>query len=131
MMTPVYTVGPETPIPEVVRLRVERHISGVPVVGETGRPVGIVTRNDLLRAFLRTDAELEASPRQTLEELAPEAVRVEVRVQDGVLILSGEVGSGELARLVALVLRAPDGVVDVGASALRVASSPSGDADAS
>ena len=50
IMTPsVISVTPETPIPEVARLLLERHISAVPVIDTNGELRGIVSEGDLLR----------------------------------------------------------------------------------
>ncbi len=49
MTTNVVTVTPETPVPEVARLLLDRKISGVPVVDDSGRVVGIVSEGDLMR----------------------------------------------------------------------------------
>ena len=50
IMTPsVVSVTPETPIPEVARLLLERHISAVPVIDASGELRGIVSEGDLLR----------------------------------------------------------------------------------
>ncbi len=43
------TVREDTPLAEVIRLMLDRHISGVPVVARDGTLVGIVTEGDLLR----------------------------------------------------------------------------------
>lgn len=48
MTSSVITVTPETPIKEVAERLLQHHISGVPVVDEGGRVVGIVTEADLL-----------------------------------------------------------------------------------
>lgn len=48
MSAPVRTVGPEDHVSTVVELMLSYTISHVPVV-EDGRPVGIVTRRDMLR----------------------------------------------------------------------------------
>jgi CBS domain-containing protein len=48
MTTPVVTVRPETPLKEVARLLVEHRISGVPVVDDEGRVVGVVSEADFL-----------------------------------------------------------------------------------
>jgi acetoin utilization protein AcuB len=45
------SVAPTVPLAEVVRLMVERRIGGVPVVHQ-GKVVGIITKTDVLRAFL-------------------------------------------------------------------------------
>lgn len=50
MSTPAVTVRPETLMVEVAALLSHKGINRVPVVDEAGRPVGIVTRDDLVRA---------------------------------------------------------------------------------
>ena len=49
MTTSVVTVSPETDIAEAVKLMLERQISGVPVVDDSGRLIGILTEGDLMR----------------------------------------------------------------------------------
>lgn len=48
MTTQVLTVGPETPLKEVALLLVEHRISGVPVVDQDGRLLGVVSEADFL-----------------------------------------------------------------------------------
>ena len=48
MSAPVVTIRPETPVRDAVRLLLDRHISGLPVVDAEGRLIGIVTEADLL-----------------------------------------------------------------------------------
>jgi CBS domain-containing protein len=48
MSAPVVTVAPENSVRDAVRLMLDRHISGIPVVESDGRLVGIVTEADLL-----------------------------------------------------------------------------------
>jgi CBS domain-containing protein len=42
------TVTPTTPLSEAVRLLVDRQISGLPVVDETGKLVGVISESDLM-----------------------------------------------------------------------------------
>jgi CBS domain-containing protein len=49
MTTSVVTVSPETDMAEAVKLMLDRQISGVPVVDDTGRLIGILTEGDLMR----------------------------------------------------------------------------------
>jgi len=49
MVSPVITVSPDTAVSEVARILLDRGISGVPVVDESGQLVGIVTEGDLMR----------------------------------------------------------------------------------
>ena len=53
MTSPVFTVSPDTPVAQVARLLCDKHISGVPVVDDTGRLVGIVTEIDLIKRHAR------------------------------------------------------------------------------
>jgi CBS domain-containing protein len=49
MTRKILSVGPEATIAEAIRLMLDNQISGLPVVGEKGRLVGILTEGDLLR----------------------------------------------------------------------------------
>lgn len=50
VMTPEpVAVGPDTDVLEIARILLERRISGVPVVDEQGRVLGIVSEGDLVR----------------------------------------------------------------------------------
>lgn len=49
MSAPVHAVGPEAPLSQVLEIMLEYDINHVPVVDAEGRPVGIITRFDLLR----------------------------------------------------------------------------------
>jgi CBS domain-containing protein len=48
MTTAVSSVSPETPIGEVSKFLRDRGISAVPVVDETGIPIGMVSEGDLI-----------------------------------------------------------------------------------
>ncbi|MBD2580385.1 CBS domain-containing protein [Oscillatoria sp. FACHB-1406] len=49
LMTPnPITVQPQTPLREAIKLLVERDISGLPVVDETGKAVGVLSEADLM-----------------------------------------------------------------------------------
>jgi CBS domain-containing protein len=49
MTSPVHAVGLEAPLREVLDLMLTYDINHVPVVDEAGRPVGIISRFDLLK----------------------------------------------------------------------------------
>jgi CBS domain-containing protein len=49
----VLSVTPDTPVAHVARLLREKHISGVPVLNQQGRVVGIVTELDLIKRHAR------------------------------------------------------------------------------
>lgn len=56
MTTNVVSVGPETSVREVADILLARHISAVPVVGQSGELMGIVSEGDLMR---RTEGDTE------------------------------------------------------------------------
>ncbi|MEU2563208.1 CBS domain-containing protein [Streptomyces longispororuber] len=115
MSSPAVTVHPEQTVPDAARLMGRRGVERLPVVDEEDRLIGIATRSDLLRVFLRTDDDIR---RQVTEEilvgalgLPPDAVRPSVR--DGVVTLVGHVDlRGQAAEAVHRTWRL-DGVVGV------------------
>ncbi len=52
------TIGPDTPVEEIIRLLAETELPGLPVVDEDGRCVGIVTEADLVIADEQGDLHL-------------------------------------------------------------------------
>ena len=65
MTTDLFVVHPSTPVRDLIELLVERKISGVPVVGETGSPMGVVSMTDVMRLAsheLEVGGGLEAEP---------------------------------------------------------------------
>ena len=49
MTSPVVSIEPDTSVTQAIRIMLQRHISGLPVVDKDGRLVGVVTEGDLLR----------------------------------------------------------------------------------
>jgi CBS domain-containing protein len=49
MTSPVYTVAQDAKVAEAVRLMLQKHVSGLPVVDAAGKLVGMVTEGDFLR----------------------------------------------------------------------------------
>jgi CBS domain-containing protein len=66
MTRDVVSVRPETTVEEAIRLMIDHHISGLPVVGEGGKLVGILTEGDLLR---RSETGTERQRPRWLETL--------------------------------------------------------------
>ena len=57
MTTVVVSIAPDTTTREVARILRDRGISAVPVVDDTGKPIGMLSEGDLIR---RDDADREA-----------------------------------------------------------------------
>lgn len=115
MSAPAVTIHAEETAADAARLLTRRAIERLPVVDEEDRLVGIVTRRDLLRLFVRPDAEIR---RRIVEEVLTEVLGVpsgdvDVHVVDGVVTLDGLVERrSQLPALVSLVGQL-DGVVAV------------------
>ena len=115
MSSPAVTVGPDEDVARAARLMEDRHVKRLPVVDEDGRLAGIVSRRDILGLFVRPDDEIRS---EIVEDLLLKTLWVDpsgldIRVEEGVVTLRGEVETLSLADLIGrLVLRA-DGVVDV------------------
>ncbi|MFM9373812.1 CBS domain-containing protein [Streptomyces sp. Da 82-17] len=115
MTSPAVTVGPEASLPQAARLMAAHRVKRLPVVDERGTLQGVVSRVDLLRVFLRSDDELAAEIRQGIVErwFPLSRHQVDVRVEDGVVTLSGDVRDASLIPLATRLARAVEGVVDV------------------
>lgn len=115
MTAPAVTLSDQADVAAASALMLDRDIARLPVVDVKGRLVGIVTRADVVRAFLRGDDEISEEIREELllKQLwiAPDTVQVEVR--DGVVVLTGEVETWSSAELVARLAKRVPGVVDV------------------
>jgi CBS domain-containing protein len=91
MTSPAVTVHPEQRVVDAARIMERRHIDRLPVVDEEDRLIGITTRRDLLRVFLRTDEEIRTDVTDTLSVHVPAhgADHMHVDVRDGVVTLAG------------------------------------------
>jgi CBS-domain-containing membrane protein len=67
MTQPVVSVGPNDTIGRAIRVMLQKHISGLPVIDPAGRLVGIVTEGDFLR---RVETTTERKRPRWLEFLA-------------------------------------------------------------
>ncbi|RSN24203.1 hypothetical protein DMC63_06540 [Streptomyces sp. WAC 05977] len=115
MSTPAITVEADLPVTEAARLMVAHRIKRLPVVDHHGKLTGIVSRADLVRAFVRTDAEIQDEVLRDVSVLIrrPSLGEVEADVKDGIVTLRGEVERRSQAILLSALVRRMAGVVDV------------------
>jgi osmotically-inducible protein OsmY len=87
----------------------------MPVVDDLGRLVGMVTRGDLLKVFLREDGDIRREiQQQVLTDIAGvQPTQVAVEVDDGVVTLLGEVERASSIPGIVRQVERVDGVVDV------------------
>ncbi|MFB7541993.1 CBS domain-containing protein [Streptomyces zaomyceticus] len=115
MTRPAITVHAEETVSDAARLMVRREVERLPVVDEEERLVGIVTRRDLLRVYLRPDAEIRDRIRQDVlsDALNLPGDAVDVHVLDSVVTLAGRVRRRSQALMLVRLSESLDGVVAV------------------
>jgi CBS domain-containing protein len=114
MTSPAVTVGPEESISAAAILMVERSINRLPVT-RAGRLVGIVSRADLVRAYVRTDEQLAASIRHDvlLRHLLIDPAAFDVHVHQGVVTIRGQAETRTIADMIDALITALPGVIAV------------------
>lgn len=113
MSTPVVTVQEDMSLHEVAALMVRRKINRVPVL-RSGRLAGIISRADILRAFVRPDEEIARAVREALQrELWLNVALLKVDVKDGIVRIGGEVDRRSEKEFAERWVAAIDGVLGV------------------
>lgn len=115
MTSPALTISPRRPLTQVASTMIERGVKRLPVVDEMGNLVGIVTRADLVRAFVRSDEAIEREIREDVirRSLWIEPDLIEVEVHSGEVRLAGQVETKAEAELVPEFVQRVPGVVSV------------------
>jgi CBS domain-containing protein len=115
MTSPARTIGPERPVAEAAGRMLEEGVNRLPVVDDAGKLLGIVTRADLVRAFVRSDADIERELREDVVLrtlwIAPEGLSISV--ENGNVRLGGQVETKNDAELVEAFARRVPGTVSV------------------
>jgi CBS domain-containing protein len=114
MTSPAVTIEPGRQITEAARVMTARGINRLPVV-EGSRLVGIVTRADLLHAYVREDGELERTIREDvlLKMLWLDPARFGVTVKDGIASIVGRVDRRSTSQMIDETVRLVPGLIDV------------------
>ncbi len=114
MTAPAVTIESGRRISEAAALMIARRVNRLPVVDD-GRLVGIVTRADLVRAYVRSDDELARTIREDvlLRILWLDPSVFTVVVKDGVASISGRVERRSTAEMVERAVSMVPGIMDV------------------
>ncbi|MFI5763434.1 CBS domain-containing protein [Streptomyces sp. NPDC051563] len=115
MTAPAVTIHAQEGVSEAGQLMTRLALQRLPVTDAEERLVGIVTRRDLLRVFLRPDAEIR---RHVSEDVLSESVgapigAVDIHVLDGVVTLAGRLERQSQIPLALRLTARLDGVVAV------------------
>jgi CBS domain-containing protein len=115
MTSPPITIRPERPLAEAASLMLDRSVNRLPVVDHHGKLLGIVTRADLVRAFVRDDEAIEKEIREDviLRTLWNTPERFRIEVVGGEVTIEGEVHDAESAELLARFIERVPGVVGI------------------
>jgi CBS domain-containing protein len=115
MTCPAVCARPEWTVVEAARLMQRKHLKRLPVTDEAGRLVGIVSRSDLLRVFLRRDGAIREEIRGDVlrRTLGISPDTLDVRVEDGEVTLAGTVERRSLVPVLERLCRGVDGVIAV------------------
>ncbi|WP_369148564.1 CBS domain-containing protein [Streptomyces sp. R44] len=113
MSSPAVTVHPDATLAEAARIMATRRVKRLPVVNGVGMLEGVVSRSDLLKVFLRTDAEIEEDIRRSVLSEPTAPAELDVAVEEGVATIRGSLSDRSMVPLVARAVRAVEGVVDV------------------
>jgi CBS domain-containing protein len=111
----VVSTSPDATVAEAARRMHAAGVKRLPVIGEDGRLVGIVSRGDLLKVFNRTD---QAIRREIIDDVivgdfTMDPNRFFIHVDNGVVVLQGRVEQRSLLPYVLRAVHRVEGVVRV------------------
>jgi CBS domain-containing protein len=115
MTSPAVTARPQWSVVEAARAMARHHVKRLPVVDDTDRLVGIVSRGDLLHVFLRRDLTIreEITTDVLTRTLGLDPGAVIAQVTDGRVTLSGTMPQSSFLPIAVRLCENVDGVVDV------------------
>ncbi len=111
----VVTIGPDEPVSHAARLMYNKRVKRLPVIGDDGTLIGIVSRSDVLSVYSKPDATIR-------EEVSSELIRspfvadpgaFTVSVTDGIVTLTGRPETTAAGHDIVAIVRHMEGVVAV------------------
>ena len=115
MVRDLVTITPDATIGEAARIMTQRSVKRLPVIGDDGALVGIISRADVVNAFTKPDDVIEDEVREDIVRrlLFLDPGDVDVDVEDGVVTLRGELEHRTEVQLLEELTRRIAGVVRV------------------
>ncbi|MFD0033111.1 CBS domain-containing protein [Streptomyces sp. NPDC127172] len=117
MSSPAVTIRADATLAEASRTMAHEGVKRLPVVDEVGLLAGVVSRADLLKAFLRGDDKIAEEVRHEIVShlFPPPSSTLQVEVHDGVVTLTGRIHDTTMVPVpvAARLVRSVEGVVDV------------------
>jgi CBS domain-containing protein len=115
MSVALVSISPDATVAEAARRIHRANIKRLPVLGEGGRLVGIISRSDLLKVFNRPDRSIrrEIMDDVIVGEFLMDPDRFFIQVDDGVVVLQGRVEQRSLILWLVRTVHGVEGVVRV------------------
>jgi CBS domain-containing protein len=115
MTAPPITITPYKSVVSAARLMSKHGVKRLPVVDDEGRLVGIVSRHDLLKVFVRADEDILDEVRRDIINgaLWTDTSRLKASVREGVVTLSGQVENRSDAKILVRMAERINGVLGV------------------
>ncbi|MFG2006248.1 CBS domain-containing protein [Spirillospora sp. NPDC048911] len=115
MSAPAVVVTPDTTAAAASRMLAEKGFKRLPVIDEQARLIGIVSRADLLRVFLRSDDDIrdEIIREVLVEHLWQDPSTIQIQVNEGAVALTGRVELKTMIPTLTRLTAGTEGVVDV------------------
>ena len=115
MTAPPIVIAENNSVGVAARLMDTERVKRLPVVDAEGRLVGIVSRSDLLRPYLRSDDDIREEVTQgvLLRTMWLDPNEFSVSVDQGVVTIHGEVERRSTVPILVGIVRGVPGVVDV------------------
>lgn len=113
MTSPAVAIHPGASVVDAARIMQDQRVKRLPVVGEGGQLVGIVSRADVLSAYERPDEDIRQEVLRAViaGEFALDPDGFEVTVKSGVVTMAGVVERQETALRLLARVRHTEGVV--------------------
>ncbi|GAA1002473.1 hypothetical protein Aple_000570 [Acrocarpospora pleiomorpha] len=115
MTAPAVTVRSHASVAAAMRLMAAHGVKRLPVVDEEGCLMGIVSRSDLLKVFLRSDADIAREVREDIlgHSLWAATSDVQAAAEQGVVTLTGTMERRSYAQIAVCMTERVNGVVGV------------------
>ena len=113
MTSPAVTISPGVSVDEAARVMQNRRVKRLPVVGQGGKLIGIVSRADVLSIYARPDEEIRDEVVDVIiaGEFALDPDSFKVSVQSGIVTLTGPVERADIGLQLVARIRHAGGVV--------------------
>ena len=115
MSEPAIVIGPNATISAAAATMSQHRIKRLPVVDSDGRLIGVVSRSDVLRSYLRPDDEIAHEIRDdvVLGTMWIDPAELSIDVRDGIVTASGTVDRRSTASILAHLIESVPGVLRV------------------